>query len=142
MTKIPYFLLCALCGTEMAESAPRPAPSLPAPLAERLLHLDAAYPEWELPDGSYNFSWSEGKGYWVLYREQDTLYSPPIAWEGELSPGLYSSLRALSEDARVSSKRPRRLLGWTLAGGSLLALAALSLCQGPQKSIRRQELSP
>lgn len=142
MTKIPCFLLCALCGTQRAESAPRPDQSLPGPLAERLLHLDAAYPEWKLPDGPYGFAWSEGKGYWVLYQEQDTLYSPPIPWEGELSPALASSLRALSKDAHASSKRPKRLLGWTLAGGSLLALAALSLCQGPQKTIRHQELLP
>ncbi len=142
MTKIPCFLLCALCGTKMAEGAPRPAPNMPAPLAKRLLHLHSAYPEWELPDGAYDFVWSEGKGYWALYRDQDTLYSPPVAWEGELSPALHSSLRALSEQARASSQKPRHLIGWTLAGASLLTLAALTLCQGPRKSVIHQELAP
>lgn len=114
------------------KAAPTPCPGLPALLTERMLHLQAAYPEWRLQDGTYCLQWSGEYGYWTYAdpAADDTLFSPAIAWRGELSPGLARALRSLALAQGERRAQKRHLGAWILGAVTGTALITLFLLDG------------
>jgi hypothetical protein len=116
---------------------------MPPLLAERFRHLDASYPEWQLPDGEYCVLMGEGdRLFWSYIMQGDTLYSPPILWKGEISSSLATALRTLGNHIQTTHNPPgRRIASVTFA----IALVTLLVLHGKQGFARynfTQELKP
>lgn len=99
-------------------------PAMPGAIAERFHLLWQAYPEWNLQPGAYCFERQGTQAYWTWKTDQAYLYSPAIAWQGEISIGLAHSLQKLARDQEQEiNPWPRRSWWIVAAAGVGFAIA-------------------